>query len=288
MALGVAGISPILDKRGSHDLFGHELLSTIIGQVDNLASAAQLVMGEADEGLPIILIRGYDFEIKKSVSIKEILREKEIDLFRGGFNAEKCDELLRNRRSYKLNFDPKSVDKRIVEECIELARWAPSAHNGQFWRYIFLEKGEKRQELIDNMNKKLRNDLLKDGRSESFIQGKIRKTRNTFVDAPFLVLSCLDTRDLEKHDDAERAENEFILGVQSISASATYLLLALQTKNLAACWYCAPLFSKDIIKKSLKLPESFVPMAFITVGYPLRTPKAPPRKDLKDIIFNLK
>ena len=62
VALGISGINPILDKRGSKDLFGRELQSTIVGQVDNLASAAQLVMGEADEGLPVILIRGYIFE----------------------------------------------------------------------------------------------------------------------------------------------------------------------------------------------------------------------------------
>ncbi|TFG05728.1 MAG: coenzyme F420-0:L-glutamate ligase, partial [Promethearchaeota archaeon] len=45
VALGTAGVSAILDKRGKTDLFGHELQTTLIGQVDNLSSAAQLLMG---------------------------------------------------------------------------------------------------------------------------------------------------------------------------------------------------------------------------------------------------
>jgi len=77
------------------------------------------------------------------------------------------------------------------------------------------------------------------------------------------------------------------MGVQSISASATYLLLAFEIKSLAASWYCAPLFTKDIVQKALNLPDSLNPMAFFTVGYPLKTIKAPKRKKLNDIIYNL-
>ena len=288
VALGISGINPVLDKRGSKDLFGRELQSTIIGQADNLASAAQLVMGEADEGLPVILIRGYEFEKIENASIQTILREKKLDLFRGNNISGQLINVLKNRRSYKLKFDKKEIPKKIIEECIDLARWAPSAHNGQFWRYIFLEKGRNRDALIDNMNEKLKKDLIRDGKSDSFIEKKINKTRKNFLNAPYLILLCLDISDLEKCPDAERNENEFILSVQSVSASATYLLLALQIKNLAACWYCAPLFSKKIVKSSLGLPDSFIPMAFITVGYPLKVPKTPTRKELNEIIYDLK
>ncbi|MFX1395099.1 MAG: coenzyme F420-0:L-glutamate ligase [Promethearchaeota archaeon] len=288
VAIGISGINPILDKRGSKDLFGKELQSTIVGQVDNLASAAQLVMGEADEGLPIILIRGYKFKKTENASIKVILREKKFDLFRSENISNLLIDLLKSRRSYKLDFDTKEIDKKIIEDCIDIARWAPSAHNSQFWRYIFLEKGKVRETLIDNMNLKLRKDLIRDGRSESFIENKTNKTRKNFLDAPYLLLLCLDNSDLEIYADDERTENEFILSVQSISASAVYLLIAFQIKNLAACWYCAPLFSKEIVKKSLNLPESFIPMAFITVGYPIKVPKTPSRKELNEIIYELK
>ncbi|UCD01541.1 MAG: coenzyme F420-0:L-glutamate ligase [Promethearchaeota archaeon] len=283
-AIGVSGIDPILDLRGKKDLFGYELQTTIIGQADSLAAAAQLVMGESDGGIPIVLIRGYTFEYNEKTTIKTILRNKEIDLFRESVD-DVIIKILKNRRSYKLPFALKNVDRRMIEECIEIARWAPSAHNGQFWRYIILERGKLRESLIDKMNEKLIYDLQKNGKSKEFIKKKVEKTRNIFLETPILILLCLDTLDLEKYPNNERTQNEFLLGIQSISCSAIYLLLTFEMKKLAACWYCAPLFAKKIIKESLKLPESYIPMAFFTVGYPLKTIKAPDRKELKDIIF---
>ncbi|MFW9999966.1 MAG: coenzyme F420-0:L-glutamate ligase [Candidatus Hodarchaeota archaeon] len=283
-AIGVSGIEPILDMRGKKDLFGHQLQTTIIGQVDSLAAAAQLIMGESDEGIPVVLIKGYNFKFSEKASIKTILREKELDLFREP-KHESFLEILKNRRSYKMDFAFKDVDKKIIEECIELACWAPSAHNGQFWRYIILERGKQRESLIDKMNEKFRKDLHKDRLSEAEIKKKVEKTRSKFLKAPFLILLCLDEQDLEKYQDIERMQNEFFLGIQSISSSATYLLLAFEIKKLAACWYCAPLFAKKIIKEALKLPKSYIPMAFFTVGYPIKAVKAPNRKKFKEIIF---
>ncbi|MHA2007725.1 MAG: coenzyme F420-0:L-glutamate ligase [Promethearchaeota archaeon] len=284
-AIGVSGINPILDMRGNKDLFNYELQTTIMGQVDSLASAAQLVMGEADEGIPVCLIRGYRFEYDTDANINPILRRKSIDLFRES-EVEKLKKIMKNRRSYKLPYESKEIDKKIIEECIEIARWAPSAHNGQFWRYIVLDKPELRKKLINEMNQKLKIDLENDGKSKKFIEKKINKTKSNFLEAQVLILLCLDETALEKYPDDERTRNEFILGIQSISCSATYLLLAFEINKLAACWYCAPLFAKNIIKKILKLPISFIPMAFFTVGYPLKTVQPPPRKKLHDIIYN--
>jgi coenzyme F420-0:L-glutamate ligase/coenzyme F420-1:gamma-L-glutamate ligase len=284
VAIGVSGIEPVLDMRGGKDLFGYELQTTMIGQVDSLASAAQMVMGEADEGIPVVLIRGYKFEFKKDAKIETIIRNKEIDLFRESID-EKLISCMKKRRSYRLTFENKKVNRKVIEECIEIARWAPSAHNGQQWRYIIIENNDLRTKLINKMNQKLINDLEKDGKPEDFIEAKIKKTRANFVNAPILILLCLDKMELEKYPDGERLQNEFILGVQSISASATYLLLAFEIKKLAACWYCAPLFAKNIINQTLNLPESYLPMAFFTVGYPLMDIQAPPRKELHEIIF---
>jgi len=287
VALGVSGLNPILDKRGDKDLFGKILLSTIIGQIDNLASSAQLIMGEADEGLPVVIIRGYKFSFDENASIKQILRKKEFDLFREEEETKSFENILRSRRSYKLEFINRRVNIATIEESIELARWAPSAHNGQFWRYVIIEQGSLREILIKNMNSKLKDDLLRDGRSKEYIQREIEKTRTNFLTCPYLILLCLDKKYLEKYSDSEREKNEYIMGVQSVSASATYLLLAFEIKGLAACWYCAPLFVKDIVKNTLNLPNSFVPMAFFTVGYPMKESQKSNRKDLKDIIFKI-
>ncbi len=286
-AIGVSGINPIRDYRGKKDLFGYELQTTMVGQVDSLAAAAQLVMGESDEGIPIALIRGYKFDYNEKTTIKPILRKKENDLFRDD-TGDKIKNILKSRRSYKLPFANINIDKEIIKECIEIARWAPSAHNGQFWRYIILERDKLRENLIENMNNKLQQDLRKDGKSKDFIKSKVEKTSRSFLQAPILILLCLDTSDLEKYPDLKRNQIEFLLGTQSISSSATYLLLAIEMQKLAACWYCAPLFAKDVVKNSLKLPEKYIPMAFFTVGYPLNTIKTPNRKKLNEIIYEIK
>ncbi|MBN1802880.1 MAG: coenzyme F420-0:L-glutamate ligase [Candidatus Lokiarchaeota archaeon] len=288
VALGIFGIRPEKDQRGYCDLFGHILESTIVGQADNLASAAQLVMGEANEGQPVVIIRGYNFSFEKNASIKTILRDKKADLFRIDKSPYDFEMVLKNRRSYKLKFNDEELDAQIIKECVKLATLAPSAHNGQFWRYFLLEKGDLRNNLIEKMNQELKNDLLRDGRTIEFITKKKNKTRRKFIDAPYLMLACLDTTDLEKYGDDKRRESEYILGVQSVSASIMCLLLALESKKLAACWYCAPLFAKEVVKKALNLPNSFEPLAFLTIGRGTKEPIIPNRKGLSEIMFSPK
>jgi len=287
VALGASGINPILDKRGFKDLYGYKLQSTVIGQIDNLASAAQLIMGETDEGLPVVIIKGYKFEFMENMPTKSILRNKEIDLFIKENKSSVISDLLKKRRSYKLDFSEKHVEKKVIEQCIDIARWAPSAHNKQSWRYIIIEKGRKRENLIKMMNRKLREDLIKDNKPEQFIRKKIEKTKKNFINAPYLILICLDRKGLEQYSESERTQNEFIMGIQSVSASTIYFLLAVESKGLASCWYCAPLFTKEVIKETFNLPSSYFPAAFITVGYPSKKPKIPQRKELNEIIFEI-
>ncbi len=58
VAIGVAGMRPLLDLRGQHDARGYELTSTMIAVADELAGAAELVMGKAN-GVPAAIVRGY-------------------------------------------------------------------------------------------------------------------------------------------------------------------------------------------------------------------------------------
>ncbi|MEM2134241.1 MAG: coenzyme F420-0:L-glutamate ligase [Candidatus Jordarchaeaceae archaeon] len=81
VALGVSGMKPVWDRRGDVDLFGYTLKSTLVGIADELASAAELVMGEANEGIPVVIIRGFDY-IEGEGSIKDLLRAREKDMFR--------------------------------------------------------------------------------------------------------------------------------------------------------------------------------------------------------------
>ncbi len=82
VAIGVAGIKPIRDRRGEKDLFGYVLRIKQTNIADELASAAELVIGQASEGIPVAIIRGYPYQKAEDVSAKELTRPREKDLFR--------------------------------------------------------------------------------------------------------------------------------------------------------------------------------------------------------------
>ena len=82
VAIGVAGIKPTRDRRGEKDLFGYILKVKQTAIADELASAAELVIGQASEGIPAAIIRGYKYPASETASAKELTRPKETDLFR--------------------------------------------------------------------------------------------------------------------------------------------------------------------------------------------------------------
>ena len=81
VAIGAAGLTPIRDRRGDEDLFGYILKAKRTAIADELASAAELVIGQADEAIPAAIIRGYTFQRSNKASAKDMLRPLEKELF---------------------------------------------------------------------------------------------------------------------------------------------------------------------------------------------------------------
>ncbi len=81
IAIGTSGINPIQDRRREKDLFGYILRvkRTAIG--DELSSAAELVIGQANEGIPAAIIRGYTYRKSERARATDLIRPKEKDLF---------------------------------------------------------------------------------------------------------------------------------------------------------------------------------------------------------------
>jgi len=80
VALGVAGLEPIIDLRGKQDWYGQPLHVTAIALADELASSAELVM-KKDSGIPAAIIRGINYQPAESDS-RQLIRAPELDLFR--------------------------------------------------------------------------------------------------------------------------------------------------------------------------------------------------------------
>jgi coenzyme F420-0:L-glutamate ligase/coenzyme F420-1:gamma-L-glutamate ligase len=81
IALGAAGFPALMDLRGRPDLFERALQVTQVGLADEIAAAASALMGQADEGRPIVHVRGVPYPLREG-SAAELLREKSLDLFR--------------------------------------------------------------------------------------------------------------------------------------------------------------------------------------------------------------
>jgi coenzyme F420-0:L-glutamate ligase / coenzyme F420-1:gamma-L-glutamate ligase len=80
VALGVTGLAPLIDYRGTRDASGKPMTATIIAAADEIASAAELVMGKSD-GVPVAIVRGFAAQSREG-SGRDLIRPAEKDLFR--------------------------------------------------------------------------------------------------------------------------------------------------------------------------------------------------------------
>ncbi len=80
VALGVAGLEPLVDYRGQPDTHGRTMQMTVVAVADELAAAAELVMGKTSR-VPVAVIRGYNYKLAAG-SGRDLLRRPENDLFR--------------------------------------------------------------------------------------------------------------------------------------------------------------------------------------------------------------
>ena len=80
--IGSHNIECILDERGQKDLYGNELKVTQIGIADELAAAASLLMGQAAQKKPVVIIKGYKFKQNNLSDSQSLIRGEEEDLFR--------------------------------------------------------------------------------------------------------------------------------------------------------------------------------------------------------------
>ena len=82
VAIGVAGIEPLVSYLGKKDLFGYEMQYTTVARADELATAAGLIMGQGAEGIPVVIVRGAEVVFTPNeVSASELNRPRENALF---------------------------------------------------------------------------------------------------------------------------------------------------------------------------------------------------------------
>jgi F420 biosynthesis protein FbiB-like protein len=191
-------------------------------------------------------------------------------------------EVICQRRSIR-KYLAKEVPCQTVLKTLEAAGCAPSAHNSQPWRFVVLQDPSVKRELAEKMADAWAADMVKDGLVAD--EAKRVERRERFTNAPVLILACYSMEGLRKFTDSERQRYERDLAVESLGAGMENLLLTAHAAGLGACWFCAPAFCKETVRKALKIPNEVEPAALIILGYPAETPPIPPKKALMDYCY---
>lgn len=194
-------------------------------------------------------------------------------------------EAATRRRSIR-RYEAKSVDDEQLAYLLSAARWAPSAHNRQPWRFTVLRSRAAKEKLADAMGAKLKIDRTRDGDAPTVIAADMQRSRARIAEAPLVLIVTMTLVDMDLYKDEARREAERIMAIQSTAMAVQNVLLAATSIGLEACWMCAPLFCSDVVKDTLGLPEDWEPQALITVGMPANEGKVAERKSIELLVRN--
>ena len=194
-------------------------------------------------------------------------------------------DAIHGRRSVR-RYLSKEVPDEILTHVLEAARWAPSPHGRQPWRFAVLRREATKERLADAMGEEWRANLEMDGQSARTVQKRLEGSRRRLLDAPVLILLCLYLEDLDEYPDSERQSGETTMAVQSLGAAAQNALLAAYDLGLDAGWMCAPLFCPEKVVEALDLDPKLIPHALLTLGYAEGDPpRRRSRRPLEDLVI---
>ncbi|HEU4323675.1 MAG TPA: nitroreductase family protein [Roseiflexaceae bacterium] len=192
-------------------------------------------------------------------------------------------EIIAGRRSVR-RYQARPVAREQIEQILEAARWAPSPHGRQPWRFAVLTRAEPKQRLADAMGAEWRRQLGFDGQDQATIETRLRKSHERILHAPALVVPCLYLGDLDVYPDADRNAAEATMAVQSLGCAVQNMLLTAYHLGLDGGWMCAPLFCPEVVGAALGLDPALTPHALITLGYAAADPVRRPRMPLEQLV----
>lgn len=192
--------------------------------------------------------------------------------------------IIRERRSVRA-FLPTPVPRDLIDEVLEAARWAPSPHGRQPWRFVVLTGPQSRADLAAAMGDEWRRQLALDGQDEATITLRQTKSQQRITEAPVVIVPCLYLADLDQYPDEERQTAETTMAVQSLGCAIQNMLLTAYSHGLDTGWMCAPLFCPDTVRAALDLDAAFIPHALIPLGYAAKDPLRRPRRPLSELVI---
>lgn len=201
----------------------------------------------------------------------------------GAPRADDLDSVVRGRRSVR-SFLPERVPAPVIRSAIEAAGWAPSPHGRQPWRFVVVERPERRAGLAEAMAATWDAQLRLDGQDDEIVHIRLEKSRQRLIEAPVLVVPCLYLADLDVYPDVERQAAEEVMAIQSLGSAIQNFLLTIYAAGFDAGWMCAPLFCQDVVRAELGLDDALIPHALLPVGRSAKDPVRRPRLPVDDLI----
>ncbi|MFH1641324.1 MAG: nitroreductase family protein [Nanoarchaeota archaeon] len=161
-------------------------------------------------------------------------------------------ECIQQRRSIR-KYKDKAVEWDNVVKILEAGRMAPSSGNIQNWRFLVVKAIANRKKIVD----------------ACFEQEWIEE-------APVLIVV---TGNSAQGEEMYGTRGERLYTIQNVAAAIENMLLAATSLGLGSCWVGA--FEEQKIRTLLKLPETIMPHAIVTIGYADEKPLLPQKKKLE-------
>lgn len=173
-------------------------------------------------------------------------------------------EEIISRRSIRKYIDKKPVEDEKIIELIESARLAPSGSNTQPWHFIVVKSDAARQKLAEASH-----------------------NQKWMMSAPVFIACVADIRSrivegtkLSLNENSPEPELKQI--IRDTSIAVEHMVLCAEKLRLGTCWVAW--FTQEEIRPIMNIPSDKYVVGIVTLGYPDESPKARPRKDLKEII----
>ena len=185
------------------------------------------------------------------------------------------DQFTHPRRSIR-RYTDRPVSQEVIDQLLQAATCAPSAHNRQPWRFAVISSPIVKAQLADRMGERLKADRLRAADRVEEIDRDVQRSRDRLNVAPIVIVVCMSTIDLIDHYGR-------LMAIQSVAASIENLLVAAHEAGLGACWMAAPLYCPDVVRAVLQLPDDWDAQALITVGYPADESQPKGRFDFREL-----
>ncbi|MFI7222303.1 coenzyme F420-0:L-glutamate ligase [Nonomuraea angiospora] len=279
VAIGVAGMRPLDDFRGTSDGYGNALSATVTALADEIAGAAELVKGKLG-GVPVAIVRGLPHLVidDDGPGVRPLVRGADDDLFRYGSR-----DVVFARRTVR-EFSDRPVDPEKVRRAVAAGIAAPAPHHTTPWRFVLVESPETRAKLLDAMRDAWIEDLRGDGFTEQSIAERIKRG-DVLREAPCLIVPCLVTEGSHTYRDDRRNAAEREMFVAATGAGVENLLIQLAVEGLGSAWVSSTMFCRPVVREVLDLPGSWDPMGCVAVGHAAAPPRDRAPRDPDDFIL---